>query len=214
MQSREPASTYFGDDDEDGHVERQRQSQVFLGHADDAGVGPDLNAPTNRNQTFEFFLWHFIFAFQCRWIFKRSQESAFEPPQRNFAQLAPLTELGFMVSFYSSGFRTGKHRPNYSRIRLYHMIKPVGPNLLSKCQLYCAKQSNPMMSSCSAALRRLVPSFKRSKLFLSTSNLSVSSEPSCAKETQSLMFVVVAARESVSQAATPAIRAICAALSA
>ena len=43
------------------------------------------------------------------------------------------------------------------------------------------------------------------------SNLSVSLEPSWTNETQSL---AVAARKSVSQAATPAIRAICAALSA
>ena len=30
------------------------------------------------------------------------------------------------------------------------MIKPVGPNSSSKSQLYCAKQPNPTMSSCSA----------------------------------------------------------------
>ena len=33
------------------------------------------------------------------------------------------------------------------------MIKPVGPNSSSKCQLYCANQPNSMMSSCSAARR-------------------------------------------------------------
>ena len=30
------------------------------------------------------------------------------------------------------------------------MIKPVGPNSSSKCRLYCEKQPNAMMSSCSA----------------------------------------------------------------
>ena len=111
----------------------------------------------------------------------------------------------------------------YSRIRLYHpppdrtkvadrsgwMIKPVGPNSSSKCQLHIVKKKpNPMMSSCSAALHWLVPRFKSWSLsrittfFLSMSNLSVSLEPSCTNETQN-----------VSQAATPAIRAICAALS-
>ena len=57
-----------------------------------------------------------------------------------------------------------------------------------------------------------------SQLFLSTSNLSVSLEPSGTNETHNHWClqtgVAVAARESVSQAATPAIRAICAALSA
>ncbi len=66
------------------------------------------------------------------------------------------------------------HRSCYSRIRLYHpppdrtkvadrsgwMIKPVGPNSSPQCRLYCAKQPNLMMSSCSAALRRLVPCCK------------------------------------------------------
>ena len=43
-------------------------------------------------------------------------------------------------------------------------MKSVGPNSSSKCQLYCGKQPNPMMSSCSAALRWLVPCFKSSNL--------------------------------------------------
>ena len=55
---------------------------------------------------------------------------------------------------------------NYNRIQVADiirwMMKPVGPISSSKRQLYCGKQPNPMMSSCSAALRWLVPCFKSS----------------------------------------------------
>ena len=81
-----------------------------------------------------------------------------------------------------------------------------------------------MASSCSAAPPRLGPCFKSSSSsrtatrFLSTSDLSVSLEPSFTNGTQSLhageQVWLCSAGQSVSRAATPAIRAICAALRA
>ena len=53
--------------------------------------------------------------------------------------------------------RIGLHHPPPDRTKVADisgwMIKPVGPNPSSKCQLYCAKQPNLMMLSCSAGPR-------------------------------------------------------------
>ena len=93
---------------------------------------------------------------------------------------------------------------SYSRIRLYHpppdqnkaadisgwMIKPLGPNSSSKCRLYC---ENNQIRWCWVGLLHCVDLCHVSRawacqLFLSMSNLSVSLEPSCTNETQSLLF--------------------------
>ena len=71
--------------------------------------------------------------------------------------VAAFAIVFFFVNYYS---RTRLHHPppNWTKVADISgwMIKPVGPKSSSKCRLYCAKPLNPMMSSCSAALRWLV----------------------------------------------------------
>ena len=125
----------------------------------------------------------------------------------------------------------------YSRIRLYHpppdrtkvvdisgwMIKPVGPNSSSKFQLYC---ENNQIRWCRVALLHCVDLCRVSRAWACPgSQLFLYPCQTCPFRWSRLARMkhnhlclqtgaAVAARESVSQAATPAIRTICAALSA
>ena len=103
------------------------------------------------------------------------------------------------------------------------MRKPVGPNSSSKYQLCCEKTISDKVeflycTALTCATFQELELVQDHNFFFPCQDLSVPLEPSGTNETQSLMLanrcVAVAARESVSQAATPAIRAICAALSA
>ena len=112
----------------------------------------------------------------------------------------------------------------YSRIRLHHpapdrtkvvdisgwMIKPVGPNSSCKCQLYC---ENNQIRWCWVALLRCVDLFHVSRAWACPGSQLFPSHVNLVR------FVGVILHEwnaitYVAQAATPAIRAICADLSA